>query len=156
MVLVVDRMGIVRYANQAVRRFIGHDPEELIGTSAIEVLHPDDRGAAVEQLSRSSTSAFEDVHGLRVLAADGTYRLVEIAAANHSDDPEIQGVVAGVRDVSNRPDADQAVEVLRRRFEYAFDHSPFAHAVVDLDGRIVRINRRMAELSGYEAETSSA
>jgi diguanylate cyclase (GGDEF)-like protein/PAS domain S-box-containing protein len=153
MVLVVDRLGQFRFTNRAVQRFLGRTPHELAGTNALDLIHADDRGAAIEHLARAATGDIDqDIHGLRVLAADGTYKLVEITAENCIEDPDVQGIVACVRDVSSRPSADAEVELLRRRFEYAFDHSPFARAVVALDGSILRINRRMAEMSGYAPE----
>jgi diguanylate cyclase (GGDEF)-like protein/PAS domain S-box-containing protein len=153
MVLVVDRMGLFRYVNHAWQECVGRTLEDVVGTSAIELIHPDDRGAAVEQLARATTgdAIVQSTNGLRILTAEG-YRLMEITTANCLDDPEIQGLVACARDVSNRPTADADVELMRRRFEYAFDYSPFARAVVALDGEILRTNRRMADLSGYEPE----
>jgi diguanylate cyclase (GGDEF)-like protein/PAS domain S-box-containing protein len=154
MVLVVDRAGVIRYINQAVRQVMGRPPEALIGTRARDFLHPEDYGAAAEQFAQAAlaNAGLRNTHGFRVMTASGTYKLVEITTTNRMDDPEVQGVVACVRDASTRPDADAEVEMLRRRFEFAFDHSPFARAVVDLNGSLVRTNRRMAELTGYEPE----
>ena len=57
-IAVIDEAGRFRYLNAATRELLGFDPDELVGTDAFELVHPDD----VDRVR----SAFE------ALVADGT------------------------------------------------------------------------------------
>ena len=57
-IAVIDEAGRFRYLNAATRDLLGYDPDELVGTDAFDLVHPDD-------VNRVRT-AFEG------LAADGT------------------------------------------------------------------------------------
>ena len=46
-IVVLDEVGEFQYANGAVRRVLGYDPEELIGRNALDLIHPDDRSEVV-------------------------------------------------------------------------------------------------------------
>ena len=41
-VTVIDRAGQFQYLNAATRDLLGYDPEELVGTNAFDLIHPDD------------------------------------------------------------------------------------------------------------------
>ena len=45
-VLVIDLQGALRYANESAAETLGWDPVELLGTSVLELLHPDDLNLA--------------------------------------------------------------------------------------------------------------
>lgn len=45
-ILQVDDIGMIEFANPAAHRVLGMRPEELVGTSLLDYLHPDDQGLA--------------------------------------------------------------------------------------------------------------
>ena len=48
MVVLVDRMRLVRTVNGAVARSLGHDLELVRGRSILDYLHPDDRDQVLD------------------------------------------------------------------------------------------------------------
>ena len=78
--IVVHREGIVRYANPRFLRMIGRDPSEnLVGTSIIELVHPDDRewlSGRIAAQDRPSTRSLRH----RLLRRDASPLLIEVTA----------------------------------------------------------------------------
>jgi diguanylate cyclase (GGDEF)-like protein/PAS domain S-box-containing protein len=64
----------------------------------------------------------------------------------HGEDGNLVDLHVMTRDVSDR----QAADELRRRFEAAFSDAPIGMALVDLDGRFLRVNRSLCEITGYQ------
>jgi diguanylate cyclase (GGDEF)-like protein/PAS domain S-box-containing protein len=90
--LVTRRDGTIVWASPAVEELLGTAPEALVGTNAQDLLHPDDA-----RLSRYHDPAAPVRSGVvwhetrRLRHADGTYRLVDRAAVDLTDEPEVGG-----------------------------------------------------------------
>jgi diguanylate cyclase (GGDEF)-like protein/PAS domain S-box-containing protein len=111
MVSIFGPDGRFMFASAAHARVLGYDPDDLVGRAAIDFVHPDDVAWLVEEFSaqlgsgRPSTSI-----GFRFRAADGTYRHVEAAAVDLTDEPAVGGLLVTARDVSARRRAELAVQ----------------------------------------------
>jgi diguanylate cyclase (GGDEF)-like protein/PAS domain S-box-containing protein len=77
---------------------------------------------------------------------DGAARELELTVAPHRG---LQGQIAGALVVARDVTEQRAAE---RRFEVAFDRAPFGMFLATLDGRFLRVNRALCELSGYGAD----
>jgi diguanylate cyclase (GGDEF)-like protein/PAS domain S-box-containing protein len=83
----------------------------------------------------------------RLRRADGSHAVVESTMRpRHGEDGNLVDLHVMTRDVSDR----QAADELRRRFEAAFSDAPIGMALVDLDGRFMRVNRSLCEITGYQ------
>jgi diguanylate cyclase (GGDEF)-like protein/PAS domain S-box-containing protein len=153
-VFIVDAVGKLQYANHACARALGRDITDLIGTSALDLVHPEDRGLAIESLGETSAKGpgLRDPTALRVIASDGTTRVIEFVGTNRLDDDGIHGIVVSGRDVTQHALVETGLIDVRRRFESAFEHSPVARLLLAADGRIMRANKAAARLTGYASE----
>jgi len=103
MVTVSDRDGTITYASPATERVSGFTPEEFMARDPFDLMHPEDRPRyreALEKLSDSPGMSLDLEH--RIRHKDGTWRWVEGTFKNLLDDPEVGGLVATVRDVTQR------------------------------------------------------
>jgi two-component system cell cycle sensor histidine kinase/response regulator CckA len=75
----VHNDGIVMYANRAMTERLGFaDPSELVGVSAFEYIHPEDRAAVGEQIARTALGDAKPIE-IRMLPRDGVPVIVEAA-----------------------------------------------------------------------------
>jgi PAS domain S-box-containing protein len=103
MVTVSERDGTITYASPATERVSGFTPEEFMARDPFDLMHPEDRPRyreALEKLSDNPGMSLDLEH--RVRHKDGTWRWVEGTFKSLLGDPEVGGLVATVRDVTER------------------------------------------------------
>jgi PAS domain S-box-containing protein len=102
-IVVIDAAGLNRYKSPNVEKLFGWRPEELVGRSALENIHPDDCVAArrflAELLAAPDTTNFMEC---RYLHKNGQYRWVEFTAINLIDDPDLRGILGNYQDITAR------------------------------------------------------
>lgn len=116
--LVMRADAVITYASPAVRQLFGWNEEEIVGTSAVPLLHPDDRRALGGFLEQAVTQpGAHPPLELRVRRADG-WEWTEIAVTNLLDDPLVLGVVCNLR-LAVRRTAQEEAENRARQLETA-------------------------------------
>jgi PAS domain S-box-containing protein len=72
-ITVVDAEGTIRYVSPAVERVLGYEPEEMVGESALDFVHPDDREEAMGLLAEvSAEPGVQSPFEFRVPHKDGS------------------------------------------------------------------------------------
>jgi diguanylate cyclase (GGDEF)-like protein/PAS domain S-box-containing protein len=99
--IVSNEDGILSYVTPATSRVLGRAPEEFVGHPAREFVHPDDR-ADVSRMARAlmrrpNTPITTDV---RVQRRDGSWRWIEVIGTNLLADPNVEGIIGNLRDVT--------------------------------------------------------
>lgn len=116
MVCVVDETGKFVFVSAACERLLGYTPDELIGTSMIELVHPDDRERTLHAASEIMQGQWRTNLENRYIRKDG--RVVDIMwSARWS--PEERVRVAVARDVTERKRAERIRDALYRISEAA-------------------------------------
>jgi PAS domain S-box-containing protein len=113
LIAVIDSEGILRFQSPSTATVLGYRPEELVGRSVLELIHPEDRPRALALFQEGLpvprfTSTFE----ARVQHKDGSWRSLEARAYNLLDDPDVAGVIVSARDVTDRREAEQQLRLL--------------------------------------------
>jgi diguanylate cyclase (GGDEF)-like protein/PAS domain S-box-containing protein len=143
--------GIIKYVSPAVKRF-GYSAEDLIGTSGWDYVHPDDLDLARAELRRAALTGTSASVEWRLRAADGEWRWAEAIVTDMSDVPSVGGVVANIRDVTDRHRAEQRRGEAEERYRQGFEHSAFGLAILDLEQTLTSANPALAELLGHPVE----
>jgi diguanylate cyclase (GGDEF)-like protein/PAS domain S-box-containing protein len=105
-VCVIDRAGDLVYASPAGERLLGYTVGSKHGLPFAELFHPDDVGGLVREFAELLVEpGGQRTAEARIRDARGEWRHVEIAATNRVDDPAVGGIIANVRDVTERATA---------------------------------------------------
>ena len=139
---IIDREGRFRQVSPAWERLLGHDRESLVGRLFADVIHPDDRSAAVSRVSTGPGHTDSATFEVRVLARDGSYRWV---SWNGTPIAKEQCTYAVGRDVTDLKRSQQL-------FEGLMQSAPDALVIVNRNGRIALVNRQLERLFGYQQD----
>ena len=106
-IVFLDEKGRQQYISPTVEKSTGFTPEELMVPFA-EVIHEDDLGKIKKEFLDlvSNPKSVKKVE-YRHICKDGGYRYFETVARNYLNDPNINGVVANIRDVTDRKTAEE-------------------------------------------------
>lgn len=117
MIVRIGLDGVRRYASPACRQLLGFEPEELIGEAPLSVIHPEDRDRVVTTCESLVTGTLDPICSYRQLHKDGRYIWLEASfhLVRDNDTGEPQEIIASVRDVSRRTEAEhRAAEAAAR------------------------------------------
>jgi PAS domain S-box-containing protein len=102
-ITVLNYDGTIRYESPSLERILGYTPEELIGRSAFDFIHPDDVDEVQRKLfSVINEPGYTDSAEYRFKHNDGSWRYLESIAKNVIDAREGPGVIVNSRDVTER------------------------------------------------------
>jgi PAS domain S-box-containing protein len=142
--------GTIRTWNKGAERLYKYKPEEIIGRPA-SVLFPPGRQKEFDALRKrlEAGETLAPFDAVRV-AADGSQLIVSLSISTVRDaHGEIVGTSSVVRDITEQRHAQAAIRENEREYRTLFDESPVGTAHADLNGRWVRVNRRLCEILGY-------
>jgi PAS domain S-box-containing protein len=106
------------YLSPQTKNILGYDPEDLVGTHPLAIYHPDDHESIfrfVEGLPEKNTPF--TIEDMRVLCKDGSWKWVELTFCDQFDDPAINAMVCNFRDMTERKEAEDALELLNMSLE---------------------------------------
>ena len=111
--MVLEPDGTITYASPAVHDQFGYEPGELVGRIGWDLIHPDDIEATITAFMGVGDEPGRHISAeFRLLDASGRYRWVEEVVTNLLDEPAVHGLVANIRDITNRKTAEQQLERL--------------------------------------------
>jgi diguanylate cyclase (GGDEF)-like protein/PAS domain S-box-containing protein len=155
--VILDSAGRMSYVSPGAQAVLGYDPMVVTGDSAYSYAHPEDVAAA--------RAAAEDVIKdpevrrrflLRMRHADGHWLWTEQLLSNQLADPDIAGVVCNGRDVTERIEAEQALERSESRFRAIAETAHEGIWAVDPEGRTLYGNARLLDILGVDLATVCA
>ena len=102
-IAILEADGTFRYESPAVEVVLGYGPGGRVGESVFSYIHPDDLEVARSVFGESLRGAGSRRPAeIRFRHADGSWRWLEGAANNLLSDPDVRGIVANFRDVTER------------------------------------------------------
>ena len=149
---VIHRHNVILLANDAAARLHrASSPEDLVGRSILDLIHPNFREQVRERIRQaqeeSVTSSFTSVD---LLGVDGTIVYAETAAVPtiYKGEPAVQCVG---RDVTQRRLAELALLESEEHYRLLTENS-LTGIYIHQNGRFVYVNRRLATMMGYSPE----
>ena len=147
-ITIGDMHGTVLWVSPSVERVLGYPVERMVGTQAVEHIHPDDVDRVVATVL--STAAGENTGPVTVRCRhrDGSWRYFESTYTNLLDEPGVRGIVANARDVTDRVQAEAALRSSEEGFRTFASSAPVGIIFTDADARVTYVNDRWLEITG--------
>nr|BAL56310.1 PAS/PAC sensor hybrid histidine kinase [uncultured Acetothermia bacterium]BAL60148.1 PAS/PAC sensor hybrid histidine kinase [Candidatus Acetothermum autotrophicum] len=151
--IAIHQDGRCVFINPAGARLLGaHKPEELLGKPALDFVHPDYREAIRERVQRS-LAEWQPAPPLeeRFIRLDGTVLDVEVTAVPvlWEGRPAMQVIF---RDISERKRMEADLKASEERYRDLFENANDGIYILDRTGRILSLNRKAQEITGYTLE----
>ena len=148
LVLVTTPERVITYASASSGPILGWLPQELVGRSVSEFLHPDDLAKVrADPALAARVATGVGVH--RVVHRDGSVRWLETDTRHLAEaDGSVREVLSVARDVTATVAARRALADSELMFRHAFDDAPIGMTLTRMDGELVRVNKAFAALLG--------
>ncbi|MHC2086121.1 PAS domain S-box protein [Methylobacterium sp. CM6244] len=158
MIVQVDLHTTRRYVSPACRDLLGYEPEELIGTKPIDMVHPDDQPEVAALLADlTNGQRTQALKRQRYRRKDGTYVWVEVGYRIIQDAMgQAIGCVASTRNITPRVEAEQRIRESEQRFRLLAENTSELIMLGHDSGRRSYISPASERLLGYTPEALGA
>ncbi len=150
LICIADLQGYLKRVNSSFEQTLGYSSEELLSTSFLDFVHPDDKEKTLAVIENELSSG-KKVIGFenRYRCKDGEYKWLSWTAC-----PVVEeGITYAIAyDITERRKAQQELKVSEERFRRAVLESPFPIMIHADDGEVLQISKVWTELTGYTPE----
>ncbi len=119
-IVIIDKNGINRYKSPNIENWFGWKPEEVVGASTWDNVHPEDLAAAQQfidnLMGKPNTTGTTEC---RYRCKDGGYKWIEFACVNLLHDPDIRGILGNYHDITERKQAGEEKAKLEGQIQQA-------------------------------------
>src|SRR5208337_1334633 len=144
MIALVDSDGRRLYNSPAYLKVLGYSPEDLVATSSIEQIHPDDRPRVLKAAEKARLGGPGERMEYRVRHKDGSWRTLESTASPvRNANGQTDKLVIVNRDITER-----------KRAEEMLAHNAFHDGLTNLANRTLlldRLGRALVTSRGHAA-----
>ena len=141
------------YVNPAFEEISGYTAEEVRGRNCRFLQGGYHEQPALDELREALTEERECRVVLRNYRKDGTPFWNELYVSPvHDEDGLLTNFVGVQNDITERRRIEEVLRESEERFRATFEHAAVGAAHVGIDGRWLRVNRRLSEIVGYERE----
>jgi PAS domain S-box-containing protein len=146
---IIDEKGLITYASSSVSTILGHSPDELTGRSALEFIHPDEHHFAYSnQEILLSYPGSRLTHDYRIVNSHQSYQWMEFTFVNMINIPQVGGIMAQMRDVSERKSVELMLEEVKEQFRLFMSRIPATICLRDSEDRYVFVNEAFENWTG--------
>jgi diguanylate cyclase (GGDEF)-like protein/PAS domain S-box-containing protein len=122
---ILEPDGTIRYVSPSIEWVLGYTPEEMVGKSGVEHVHPEDASRILDALSEAQESlGLRPSAEVRARHKDSTWRYLEMSFTSLLDNPGVRGIVSSSRDITERKEVEERLK-----------HRAFHDLLTDLPNR---------------------
>lgn len=141
-----------RYVNQTAQTLTGYSREELLAMPVWDVAHPEYRAISRERaLARQRGEPVVPRYEMKILTKEGREGWIEVNASAflYKGQPAVAGAAF---DITERKRSEERLRASEERYRAIVDTANEGIWMLDAQGRIEFLNKRLAEMFGYASE----
>jgi PAS domain S-box-containing protein len=152
-VMLFDSLGTVLYVSPSLEWVLGYAPDEFVGRSGFDLVHPDDLAGSKERFAQALHNPGKLMPAeVRLRHKDKSWRWTDSTTRNLLDEPSVRAVAMNLRDVTARKLAEEALRESERRFRDYAETGSDRFWETGPDHRFTHISVR---LTGFPIESAS-
>lgn len=154
-VQVINKDGLILYSSPSIFRLLGFLPEEVLNTSPYDLAVEEDRpmlSKLFEEVKKKQGATSSITY--RIIDKDGNLKYIELNVNNQLYNFAVQGIIASIRDVTERELFEQKTQNALSLNKAVFESTAEGILVLDHDKRIVTFNQNWLRMLGIPFETS--
>ena len=154
-ITVLDESGTVLFSNAASGRLTGFAGSEINGTSAFDLIHPDDRDMAASKFLESlAQPGAVTTAELRLRYADHEYHDVEVHVNNLLENASVKGLVVTIHDVTDRRRNEQRLQQSEGRHRSLIQNLTDVIVVLNRNFEVTYVSPAIERLIAAPADTN--
>jgi diguanylate cyclase (GGDEF)-like protein/PAS domain S-box-containing protein len=152
-ILLSDQDTLLTWVSSSSLQTLGWRPDELLGSKAVDYIHPDDQPALQEAVARSTVTGESIRPQYRWRRPDGSYRWMEAAGRPITDDGSGRpGRVVSLRDVEAQVRAEQELAAREERYRLLAENASDVVWQVAPDGSLEWTSPSITRVLGWTPE----
>jgi PAS domain S-box-containing protein len=153
----INTHSILLYASPSVTKMFGWEPKDLEGHSVLENIHPDESEIILQQVQAAVARHLPTIRQeFRYRCIDGDFKWVESEIRlMYQPGGEFDSAIFGIRDISGRRQAEDALTREHNLLRTVIDNLPVAVYATDRQSRKILSNRMDWEIPAWSGRPDS-
>ncbi len=150
-VIELDSEGNFTFISPQVVEVLGYQPEEEIGKSGFDFIHPDDMGRALEVFQKVFTGKQIYNFEYRAKHKDDHYVPMSVSGRIIEENDDFK-LISILRDITERKKVEEALKESEEKYRLLFESAPISIGISTVDGEAIAFNQKTCEIMGYSAD----
>ena len=142
------------FLSDNVQDILGYSPEKFKEDTDFwrEGIHPEDKGKLPANLERLERNDYITIEEYRYQDSEGSYRWLhdQQRLVEHQDGS--REVIGAWWDITERRETERMLKIREEQYRKIFEMAPVGVMLEDSEGKILDVNKKLCQMSGYERE----
>lgn len=149
---VIGLDGKYSFVGDNVQEHLSFSPEDLIGKSALEFIHPDDQPLIAASFQEIINQQAITIKPFRFRNGNGDWRWIETRVTNHLNNPVINGLVINSKDITEKKINDDELRVSEELFRALVQNSSDLIVIIDHHANFSYVSENITAVLGYSPQ----
>ncbi len=156
-IFAIDPGGRFTYVSDTVRRSLGVEPEALIGTRFVDLIHYGPDEVPGERFAMMAEDPdLELTNLIQLKTADGRVLPFEVSSVGVRRDGAFAGIQGAARDITERQRLERELRESEERYRFLVENSPDIIFSTDADGVFTYLSESMERVTGFSPDELTA
>ena len=135
--------------NATLCKMLGYSQDEMLGKTPFDFVDDENRKIFIEQTSRISTTLHRNYEITLKKKNGEDLQTYFNASTIKNESGEVQGSFAFIADITERKQTEEAIRLLKEKYEDLYSNAPIMYLSNDTNGTIIECNNTVLDKLGY-------